>query len=709
MSESVSACQGSDDYDSKDIVVSILDTTASREIVSDNDWALPSHNSMIPGSSHTDKGPSKLLVMNEILSYLEADGCKDAGTQLDWPSVDSAPVRNQEISQGFGPLSVYHGRLKNGQPVKLSYVMHALVEDDVDKLKGAARELTTWSKCKHPNILGLVGVAVNHQRIATVSPWTDYLDLHEFLLAHPKADRYVLSTRMAYGVAYLHNKHIAHGYIMGSNIAVMRDHTPKITGFCEATLSNLGFPDQVPRSNRIKPHQPRYSPARWLAPEILLDEKDKNVEGDVYSLAMTILETITGAVPYEDMWNGAAVLKIANGHHPRRPIAHMPYENEKADMLWTLLGECWASDPQDRPTSVEVLARMTDMVSGSWMHASCHCAPNSPTRRAITAHIVSDTIIHRQMSVEETLSHLYEHGCKDATRFIDHTKYSSYPVSYGGFGEVYRGKLKDGSQIALKCLRLALDSSEASQKQIRNAAHELYIWSKCHHPNVLELIGVTQYRNQIAMVSPWMEHTTLGRYLSRYPQVDRCTLSTQIADGVAYLHGENIVHGDIKGTNILISKDHTAVITDFGTATLKEYTLKFTASATTSKPGMSLRWTAPEILEEATGISFEGDVYALGMTILETITGEVPYSETVNESALVLKIARQEHPTRPETKIPSNDEKADTLWSLLTRCWSYNPQDRPTVTEVQKTLRAIASGTAPESTGEPVRGHVIDF
>ncbi|KAH7340113.1 kinase-like domain-containing protein [Rhizoctonia solani] len=101
---------------------------------------------------------------------------------------------------------------------------------------------------------------------------------------------------------------------------------------------------------------------------------------------------------------------------------------------------------------------------------------------------------------------------------------------------------------------------------------------------------------------------------------------------------------------------------------------------------MSLRWTAPEILEEMTGTTFEGDIYALGMTILETMTGEVPYFETVNESALVLRIARQESLIRPEAKIPPNDTRADMLWALMTSCWSYNPDTRPKATEVRDTV-----------------------
>ncbi|CAE6449214.1 unnamed protein product [Rhizoctonia solani] len=635
-------------------------------------------------------GP-ELLDRNIILSQLIVGGCEDATTQLEWPSVRHDPVPKEGLSRNFVSPDIYYGKLKSSQQLARLICFRTFVssvETDLNKLKNVAHKISSWSNSKHPNILGMIGATIYQDQIAIVTPWTDYLDLRGFLLAHPQVDRYALSTRIAYGIAYLHGKNIVHGFIMGGTVHMMRDHTPKITGFCEATLTSSGL--TTASDFRCISYGIRDSTARWMPPETLLDENDKKPEGDVYSLAMTILETMTGAAPYEGLWDGAAVLKIANGHHPQRPIVHMPYGDKKANTLWTLFRECWARDPHDRPTALEVLGRMTEIVSGSWMLASCQCTPSSGTQQGTEAHIASDTVIHRQMSVDEILSHLYEHGCKDATSFINQPEYSSYPVSYGGFGEVYKGRLKDGNQIALKCLRLALDTTEASQKQVRNAAHELYIWSKCKHPNILELIGVTQHRNQIAMVSPWMENGTLGWFLSKYPEADRYTLSAQITDGVAYLHGENIVHGDIKGTNVLVSKDCIPKITDFGTAALKDYTLKFTASATTSKPGMSLRWTAPEILEETTGTTFEGDIYALGMTILETMTGEVPYYETVNESALVLKIARQESPMRPAGKIPPKDAKADMLWSLLTSCWSYDPKNRPTATEVGKAMRNIA-------------------
>ncbi|KAG9128417.1 hypothetical protein FRC07_012525, partial [Ceratobasidium sp. 392] len=84
--------------------------------------------------------------------------------------------------------------------------------------------------------------------------------------------------------------------------------------------------------------------------------------------------------------------------------------------------------------------------------------------------------------------------------------------------------------------------------------------------------------------------------------------------------------------NILVSANGTPVLTDFGNAVLNNQSLLFTT--TTSQGGISFRWTAPELLESKTSVihTQQADVYALGMTILETITGRVPYSENPDMS-----------------------------------------------------------------------------
>ncbi|KAG8704320.1 hypothetical protein FRC09_003622, partial [Ceratobasidium sp. 395] len=91
------------------------------------------------------------------------------------------------------------------------------------------------------------------------------------------------------------------------------------------------------------------------------------------------------------------------------------------------------------------------------------------------------------------------------------------------------------------------------------------------------------------MVSAWMENGDLRTYVNKYPTVDCLQLCVQVAEGLAYLHSIGIIHGDLKGPNVLISKEGVATVIDFGNAILEESALEFTDEATSQK--ISLRWT----------------------------------------------------------------------------------------------------------------------
>ncbi|KAG8715475.1 hypothetical protein FRC09_016590 [Ceratobasidium sp. 395] len=136
----------------------------------------------------------------------------------------------------------------------------------------------------------------------------------------------------------------------------------------------------------------------------------------------------------------------------------------------------------------------------------------------------------------------------------------------------------------------------------------------------------------MAMISPWMENGDLLGYIRRNPAVSRFKLMIEISAGVAYLHKFGAIHGDIKSVrednelvegNILISREGVAKLADFGCTQLKKNTLHFTT--TTGTPGYSLRWAAPEVLSGDQIRSKEADIYALGMTLLEVVTGHPPF------------------------------------------------------------------------------------
>ncbi|KAG8790625.1 hypothetical protein FRC12_011439 [Ceratobasidium sp. 428] len=322
------------------------------------------------------------------------------------------------------------------------------------------------------------------------------------------------------------------------------------------------------------------------------------------------------------------------------------------------------------------------------------------------------------LSFGEIVPHLNKRGCPDLSDEMDTASYSNAPVNIGGLGDVYKGKLKDGTPVAIKVIRSASNpSGEAVQKHLkasRCATRELYVWWKCKHKNVQRLLGLVEFRpGQLGMVSPWEKHGNVKGYLRLNPTADPCQIVSQagLLSATALtiiktraLKSQKVfhtftkaVHGDLKAENILVSEDGTPMLADFGCSTLtREWTLPITSS---TPAWGSLRWAAPEILQGENVSSPAADVYALGMTILEMMTGQLPWSEHSNVAAVVTAVILKEaRPRRPLEVIP-NSRQGDNLWSLLGRCWISEPTNRPTAAEVGIIMNGIKRNGLQEVVG----------
>ncbi|QRV92146.1 carbohydrate-binding module family 1 protein [Ceratobasidium sp. AG-Ba] len=215
----------------------------------------------------------------------------------------------------------------------------------------------------------------------------------------------------------------------------------------------------------------------------------------------------------------------------------------------------------------------------------------------------------------DVMSILQEAGCQDVTENLEIGSVTHFPIAKGGFGEVYGGRLMDGTKVAIKCVIevVASDSDLMERKSIKRAGRELFVWSQCNHKNVLPLLGMAWFRGCISMVSPWQTNGRLDHYASRCSFSQRVQLCEQLVDGLAYIHSRGIVHSDIKPANSLVSNEGVPMFTDFGNSAMNEARLAFTQTA--SQP-FTAPWTAPEVLLASSGYSREADIYAMAMVIL---------------------------------------------------------------------------------------------
>ncbi|CAE6525260.1 unnamed protein product, partial [Rhizoctonia solani] len=273
--------------------------------------------------------------------------------------------------------------------------------------------------------------------------------------------------------------------------------------------------------------------------------------------------------------------------------------------------------------------------------------------------------------------------------------FDQQPLFKGGFGDVYRGSLKGSLQIAVKTPRSFLDVLNENSENIKIVSREIRTWSKCNHPNVLALLGLVEFRGKFGMIAPWMENGNLPDYLDKNPSANRCKLCAEVCEGVAYLHSIGIVHGDLKGNNILVSSAGEAIVGDFGGSLSKGHSQKIVSLE--GGTCITYRWAAPELLDDGgsqdqskdengtTGgcveKTKESDTYALGMTILEVITSRPPWYQIQRETAVLLAVCSGRLHERPN-EIPCNSRDGNDLWDLLVSCWETEPNKRPTAEDV---------------------------
>lgn len=152
-----------------------------------------------------------------------------------------------------------------------------------------------------------------------------------------------------------------------------------------------------------------------------------------------------------------------------------------------------------------------------------------------------------------------------------------------------------------------------------------------------------------------------------FPEKLVASFCMKILNGLEYLHANQVVHCDLKAANILTTKTGDVKLSDFGVSLNLKKT-KVDANDVSGTPN----WMAPEVIE-LKGASSKSDIWSLGCTLIELITGKPPYADLIAMSAM-FRIVEDDHPPLPEV--------SELMHDFLLCCFQKHPQDRPSATEL---------------------------
>ncbi|KAJ6428333.1 hypothetical protein OIU84_023707 [Salix udensis] len=248
----------------------------------------------------------------------------------------------------------------------------------------------------------------------------------------------------------------------------------------------------------------------------------------------------------------------------------------------------------------------------------------------------------------------------------------------GTYGTVYYGKWR-GSDVAIKRIKRSCFSGNSSEQErlTRDFWREARILSDLHHPNVLAFYGVVPDGpgGTMATVTEYMVNGSLRRVLRKKDRaLDRrkkLIIALDAAFGMEYLHLRDIIHFRFE-------------VGDFGLSKIKRNTLVSGGVRGT------LPWMAPELLDgNSNRVSEKVDVFSFGIAMWEILTGEEPYAN-MQFGAIIGGIVS--NTLRP--RIPEN---CDAGWrKLIEECWSFDPEARPSFTEITNRLRVMSTALQPK-------------
>jgi serine/threonine protein kinase len=230
-------------------------------------------------------------------------------------------------------------------------------------------------------------------------------------------------------------------------------------------------------------------------------------------------------------------------------------------------------------------------------------------------------------------------------------------IGRGGMGTIYFAMdTMLNREVALKVIHPQFADNQQLMERFKI---EAMTQARLNHPHIVTIFSFHRIENDYIIAMEYVEGRSLKELLQEKKQlhpVEAVDIIIQIAEGLRYAHKNNVIHRDIKPANILIDKDGKVKISDFGIA-------KIFGSQGLTKTGILLGtpwYTSPEQIQ-GKGIDFRTDLYSLGITFYEVLTGRVPFDSETNSEFQIQKAHLETPPPRPSIFNPEIGIKLEKI------------------------------------------------
>ncbi|XP_042446720.1 wall-associated receptor kinase 3-like [Zingiber officinale] len=302
--------------------------------------------------------------------------------------------------------------------------------------------------------------------------------------------------------------------------------------------------------------------------------------------------------------------------------------------------------------------------------------------------------LEKRMKLEKSLNKFKIFGSKELEKATNHFDDKNI-IGRGGNGVVYKGVLENQDVVAIKKPKII---NEDLKKQFGT---ETLILSNVNHVNIVKLLGCCLEMEMPLLVYEFVQNGTLFHLIHENENRATTFLDTRLriayesADALDYLHSKvspQIIHGDVKSSNILLDVDNTAKISDFGASKLIPKGEEQFATLLQFTHG----YIDPECLVTYE-LTYKSDVYSFGVVLLELFTGKkaINFEESEEQRSLVSTFTMLENQNRVseildnQVKLEANIEFIEELTKLIKQCLKLKGEDRPTMKEVAEELNGL--------------------